>query len=159
MKTLPLFLLLLGCFQTWGVVKSARIARDAELGYHEVDTRYASHDFAEAFRGLNLAQDGEETEDGVFGRPIRLIVKSDEGDFLLIVNNTEGVFGIYPLRRSGRKFKASTKGSRDVRLPALYSRLKSAGLNILTEDDLKRIQSLPRSERRQFFRSYRPVSR
>ena len=151
------FLLLSCCAQAWGAVNSALISRQVKDGVHEVDPRYTAHDFVVAFGDLNLAEAGEETEDGVFGRPIRLIVRSDEGDFLLVVNNTEGVFSIYRLHRSGKVFKVSTRDSRDVRLPELYSRLKSAELNILSEKNLKAIYKLPRSEGRQFFKDYRPV--
>lgn len=151
------FLLLSCCARAWGAVNSALISREVKSGLHEVDARYAAHDFVVAFGDLNLAEAGEETEDGVFGRPIRLIVRSDEGDFLLVVNNTEGVFSIYRLHRSGTLFKASTRDSRDVRLPKLYTRLKSAGLNILSENDLKSAHKLPRNERRRFFKDYSPV--
>lgn len=153
------FLLLSYCTQAWGAVNSALISRQVKDGLHEVDARYAAHDFAVTFGDLNLAEAGKETEDGVFGRPIRLIVRSDEGDFLLVVNNTEGVFSIYRLHRSGKMFKASTRDSRDVLLPGLYARLKAAGLNILSEEELKKAHRLPRSERREFFKDYRPVKR
>lgn len=103
MKTSAFLLLLpLFCFQSFAAVQHAHIAQRTKAGkfHYQIDPRYAQHNFAGAFKGVNLARDGEETEDGVFGHPIRLIVQADEGNFLLYVNNVEDVFSIYRLRKS-----------------------------------------------------------
>lgn len=160
MKFISSILLFLLSTLGFCAVQSARISTHSkeEKFHHRIDPRYAEHDFAVAFEGLNPAKDGEATEDGVFGYPLRLIVESDEGCFLFIINNTEGVFSIYKLRKTkGGQFVARQTGNRNVRLPDLYAKLKATGLNILSENDLRRIHKLPREERKQFFRNYSPV--
>lgn len=162
MKTSAYLLLLpLFCFQSFAAVQHAHIAQRTKAGkfHYQIDPRYAQHNFAGAFKGVNLARDGEETEDGVFGHPIRLIVQADEGNFLLCVNNVEDVFSIYRLRKStGGYFVTRQTGSREVRLPGLSGKLKDEGLHVLSCEALRRIHKLPVEERRQFFRNYHPVN-
>lgn len=157
-----ILLLPLLCAQAFAAVQHAQIAQRTKIGkfHYQIDTRYSQHNFASAFNGVDLAKDGEETEDGVFGHPIRLIVQADEGNFLLYVNNEEDVFSIYPLRKSkSGYFVTRQRGSREVRLPGLSGKLKDAGLNILSCDDLRRIHKLPQVERSRFFKNYCQVNK
>ena len=158
---IPLLLILL-CAHTFGAVQNARIAQSSKVGkfFYQIDSRYSQHDFTDVFKGVNLAEDGEETDDGVFGHPIKLIVQADEGNFLLYVNNVEDIFSIYRLRKTKEgHFIALQKGSREIRLPGLSAKLRNAGLNLLSCDDLRRIHKLPQDERSQFFKNYRPVNK
>ncbi len=125
-------------------------------------------DFSEAFESVDLNCNGTETEEGIFGVPIYLIVKNKSGLFLVVVNNTYGVFTICAAREhkcrvwyvsnEGNNCKGDRFCDREVYDPTLYKHLKNMGLNILSEKDLKEIYTrYDPQERQRFFRTYRPA--
>ena len=72
-----------------------------------------------------------------------LAVRIDGKTYLIQVDNTYGVFTLYRAVRKGKTW-VKNRGSRTIYNPALYERLRAAGLNIHTADELK---AMPREAR------------
>ena len=98
--------------------------------------------YAKAFEGIDVWRDGEKTEDGVFGIPTQLVVKSNNKCYFVFVNNAYGVFCVVPAKRIGDGWVRRNDKYRDIYLPRLYDNLKEMGLKILTpEEILEKLES------------------
>ena len=93
-------------------------------------------DYAKAFEGIDVRVDGDETEDGVFGMPAYMVIKSNNKYYLLIINNTHGVISVYSARKKENQWISGKDESRHIYLPELYEKLKAMGLKVLTEEEL-----------------------
>lgn len=99
-------------------------------------SREDKKDYAKAFEGVDVRVDGDETDDGVFGMPTYMIIKSNNKCYLLILNNTYGVIGVHTAKKKGDLWISKGGESRDISLPSLYGKLKAMGLKILTPEEV-----------------------
>ena len=93
-------------------------------------------DYAKAFEGIDVRVDGDETEDGVFGMPTYMVIKSNNKHYLLIINNTHGVISVYSAEKKNSRWISKSGEGREIYLPKLYDKLKAMGLKVLTEEEL-----------------------
>lgn len=132
------------CTTVTAEVEYARVVKESTNGYIQHPAA-AQADFSEAFADFDPQQDGEKSDDATFGAPRMLAVRIDGKTYLIQVDNTHGVFTLYRAARKGKTW-VKNRGSRTIYHPALYERLRAAGLNIHTADELK---AMPREARQQ----------
>ena len=125
-------------------VEYARVVLETKKGY-KLHPGAANADFSAAFADFNPQKDGEKSTNSTFGAPRWLAVRIDGTTYLIHVDNNYGVFTLHRAVRKGNRW-ARTRGSRTIYHPALYERLRAAGLNIHTADELK---AMPREARQQ----------
>ena len=120
-------------------------------------------DFASCFKGVRWKALEASEDAGVFGAPIRFIVSTKKEHYVWVMNNRYGIFSVYRARKGKNGvFRGSEKdveAAIDVYLPALYEKLQNAGINILSEKQLREIHRMPKMERRKFWRNYRPFKK
>ena len=116
-------------------IEYARVVRQTPRGY-EQHPQARQADFSDSFQGFNPQTDGAKSNDATFGAPRWLAARIDGQTYLICVDNTPGILTLHrATRRDGVWMR--TKGSREIYHPELYNRLREAGLNIHTLDELK----------------------
>ncbi len=107
---------------------------------HTIDPAYTGTNFADCFAGINLATLRSNTEDGVFGYPIDMLILTQKRAYILCVNNTHGVFSLFRATEiSPGHYIVTQRGqstARSIHHAELYDKLRAAGLNILSEEQL-----------------------
>lgn len=126
-----------------GNVAYARVVRETPRGY-ELHPEARDADFSAAFEGFHPQNDGEKSDSATFGAPRWLAARIDGRTYIICVDNTPGVLTLHRASKRDGVWKR-TKGSREIYHPELYNRLREAGLNIHTRDELK---SMNREQRR-----------
>lgn len=123
-----------------------------------IDHEYQK-DFSQAFKNIDLHHDGLETEDGVFGIPISMIVIYEDGIYLVTMNNSYGIFSVDKAQKTaGGLYTVSYddhQNSRDIYLPQLYRNLKNMGINILSIRDLNYIFNLSKGGKSSYLKNYK----
>lgn len=154
-----LYLMFLSAIAYGTEVVSARISRHSslvELGT-VIDTRYQK-DFAACFDGIDLDALEDAGELGVWGCPVRFILKTSDGYYSLTMNNTPGVFNLYPVKRLFFGVyvlpEVDDVLGKCLYMPELYDKLKAEGVYILSESDLSEIAKLPADKRRAILQDY-----
>ena len=154
-----LFLLFLSAIAYGAEVVSARISRPSslvELG-SVIDARYQK-DFEACFEGIDLDALEDAGELGIWGCPVRFILKTSGGYYLLSMNNTHGVFNLYKVKRLFYGVYVLPDDDDDfgkcLYLPELYDKLKAEGVYILSESEMADIAKLPAVERRAILKDY-----
>ncbi|MBQ2380356.1 MAG: hypothetical protein II295_08220 [Akkermansia sp.] len=117
--------------------------RETPRGY-ELHPEARDADFSAAFEGFHPQNDGEKSDSATFGAPRWLAARIEGRTYIICVDNTPGVLTLYRASKRDGVWKR-TKGSREIYHPELYNRLREAGLNIHTRDELK---SMNREQRR-----------
>ena len=125
-------------------VEYARVVLETKKGY-QLHPGATNADFSAAFADFNPQNDGEKSTNSTFGAPRWLAVLIDGKTYLIHVDNNYGVFTLHRAVRKGNRW-ARTRGSRTIYHPALYDKLRAAGLRIRTAEELK---SMSKQERQQ----------
>ncbi len=125
-------------------VKYARIVRETPQGY-ELHPQAKRVDFSEAFLNFSPQRDGTPTDKTTFGAPRWLAVEIDEKTYIICVDNVPGVLSIHRAQKRG-KLWVRTRGVRDIYHPQLYERLRAAGLNIHTAEELRNMSKEERQK-------------
>ena len=123
-------------------VEYAFVAKAEEISVYE-RSHEDTADYSRAFEGIDIWRDGEETEDGVFGEPVYMVVKSNNRCYLIIINNVHGVFGVYPVIEQGEQWISGEEEGRDIYLPGLYEKLQKLGLKVLSVEELNKRRHCP----------------
>lgn len=153
-------ILFLASFVFGDVVISARISKPVcdSTGYigDKIDTAYKKN-FADCFEGIDIAQLEDAGELGVWGMPVYFILKTENGYYGLTMNNEYGVFSLRKVTRNGKMYKSSRKKGthKTIYAPELYDRLKTAGINIASLDDMRAAHKLPSQECKKVLESYK----
>ena len=126
----------------------------AEVQYARVvkpeGKRYVQHeeaieaDFSAELADFSPEKDGERTDTATFGAPRWLAVRIDRKTYIMEVNNTYGVFTIYRAAKQGGAWVRLGQG-REIYHAELYDRLRAAGLNVHTAEELN---AMNKEERR-----------
>jgi hypothetical protein len=124
-------------------VDYACVVRETSRGY-EQHPEASGADFSAAFEGFHPQNDGEKSDSATFGAPRWLAARIEGRTYIICVDNTPGVLTLHRASKRDGVWKR-TKGSREIYHPELYNRLREAGLNIHTRDELK---SMNREQRR-----------
>ncbi len=122
-----------------------------------IETEYQEHDFAACFEGVAISQLKANSKDAVFGCPIDFILITSKGAWAMGMNNVHGVFTFRRAQEIKPGSWVSIGEGKEVYLPALYDRLRAAGVNILSTDDLMQQHRKSREERELFYKQYRKV--
>ena len=148
-------------FALGDVIISARIAMpvcDSTGEYigDKIDTAYKKN-FADCFDGINLAELEDAGELGVWGMPVYFVLKTEDDYYGLTMNNEYGVFDLRKVTKNGKIYKYSYKKSmqKTIYAPKLYDKLKAAGINIASLEDMRSAHKLPSSERKKVLESYK----
>ena len=125
-------------------VEYARVVQETEQGY-QLHPNAVSADFRASFADFDPQRDGEKSDAANFGTPRWLAVRIDGKTYIIQVDNNYGVFTLHRAVRKGNRW-ALTRGSRTIYHPALYDKLRAAGLRIHTAEELKSMSKLERQQ-------------
>lgn len=125
-------------------VEYARVVQQTEHGYR-LHPDAVSTNFRTSFAGFDPQRDGEKSDAATFGAPRWLAMRIDGKTYLIQVDNNYGVFTLHRAVRRGNRWER-VRGSRTIYHPALYDKLRAAGLRIHTAEELK---SMSKQERQQ----------
>lgn len=143
MKILPRVLLgAILCSVATAEVEYAKVVRSGRHGY-VLHPQARDADFREAFQGFDPQRDGEATDQTTLGVPLHLAVRIDGKTYIIRVDNEYGLFTLHRATRQGKVWLL-TRGSREISHPELYDRLRRAGLNIHTAEE---VRAMPRDMR------------
>ena len=140
-----LFMVFLGLsFTAAAEVQYARVVKPAGKRYVQHEEAIEA-DFSAEFADFSPERDGEKTDTAAFGAPLWLAVRIDRKTYIVEVNNTYGVFTIYRAAKQGGAWVRLGQG-REIYHAELYDRLRAAGLNVHTTEELSAMSTKQRSQ-------------
>lgn len=143
-RLLPVLLLASATLPAGAEAEYAYVVQETRQGY-TLHPQAAGVDFAAALADFDPLQDGEKTDGATWGAPRWLAARINGKTYLICVDNQHGILSLHRATRHANTW-IRKRGTREIYHPALYDRLRAAGLNIHTHDELK---AMSRHERRQ----------